>query len=185
MPDLGIVVGEEEAMLEEKDAELDKIEDKVDKKAEKDQHHINLDYSDDYRLREGEVLDSEQVLRAVVARKCAQQNLDSHYIDMQETVKSLNMECEAALSRVKNRKESNKRYEKMKEEEEEVEVKLVKGGRSVLEDGKTIFTGTELSRVDAQKSEVKHFLRTAKYVLMKREASYLICARRLCSAVPR
>ena len=88
----------------------------------------------------------------MVARKCAQQNLESHHFDMQETLKVLNMECEAALLNVKNKKEKEKGRGK----------DAAQGGRSVMEGANSVFVGTELSQFSAQKSQAEGFLKNSQ-----------------------
>jgi hypothetical protein len=159
MPNLGIVVGEEEAMLEEKGGESDESQDERDNEGAQGQYTLTLGYGDDYCLKEGQVLDSEEVLRAVVARKCAQQNLDSQPTDMQETVKSLNMECEAALLHIQRRNGREKGCEKQKPD---AVARGGKDGMDGMEGANTVFVGTALSRLSAQKSEANVFLKNSQ-----------------------
>jgi hypothetical protein len=57
------------------------------------------------------VLNSEEVLKAIVSRKCLQQNLGSQSFNMQDALMALNKECEDALELVKGKKRRGKEGE--------------------------------------------------------------------------
>lgn len=135
------------------------------------------DSYEDLLLKEGEVLDSEEVLKAIVGRKCSQQELTFSSFNMEATLAELNNECESAIQVVKLRKQKKKKEKKeiIKESGQLSEMdEVLRRGEDSVEDmepsrlpsifdgSDTVFFGSELSQVSAQKAAVDNYLQNSR-----------------------
>ena len=113
MPNLGIVVGveKEESQRNENESNRDPAleekksegkENTEDEEDEEDEDEINdKKYEDDLSLiRNGGVLNADDILKSIVERKCAIQNQAEKFINVDEVIKKLDIECKNALKDV-------------------------------------------------------------------------------------
>lgn len=185
MPNLGIVLGLDEdgeagaaGVYEEKggdrEDEAEEEDDKDDDEEEEVPEASTTREYDDLVLKDGEVLNSEEILKAIVARKCDQQNLDIPTFNMDETLSALNRECESAVLEVKTRKQKQSKkkvdprltdpepdqQEQQKQEKQQVPAAVVVP--SIFDESNTVFFGGELSQVSSQKAAIDTYLSNSK-----------------------